>query len=93
MLVEDNMGHYEKLMIKILSGTHDNNIMFSDLQKILDRLGFKYRVKGDHFIYTKSDVAEIINIQPINGKAKGYQVQQIRGIIVKYQLGGDINEV
>jgi hypothetical protein len=34
------------------------------LQTILDWLGFRCRIKGDHFIYTKGGVEEIINIQP-----------------------------
>ena len=49
-------------MYNILCGTKDNNITFSDLQKILTLLGFVVRIKGDHFIYTKDDVDEIINI-------------------------------
>lgn len=51
-------------------------------------LGFAERIKGDHFIYSRADVAEIINIQPATGgKAKPYQVKQIRGTITKYGLG------
>ena len=87
------MGQHEKLLIRILSGTSDSNIMFADLQKTLKRLGFSCRIKGDHFIYTKVDVEEIINLQPVNNKAKAYQVKQVRGIILKYQMGGVINEI
>ena len=87
------MRQHEKLLTRILSGTSDNNIMFADLQKVLERLGFSCRVKGDHFIYTKDHVEEIINLQPVNGKAKAYQVKQVRGIILKYQMGGAINEI
>ena len=32
--------------------------------------------------------AEILNLQPKQGKAKAYQVKQIRIVILKYQLGG-----
>ena len=35
-------------------------------------------------------IEEIINIQPKNGKAKPYQVKQIRAIILRYRLGGDV---
>ncbi len=82
------MSQYEKLMLKILLGNQDNNISFSELQKILDVLGFQCRIKGDHFIYTKNDIPEILNIQPKGNKAKAYQVKQIRNIIIKYKLGG-----
>ena len=73
-----------------MSGTRDKNITFSDLQTLLERLGFQCRIKGDHFIYTKDGVEEIINIQPAGTQAKPYQVKQIRNVILQYQLGGDL---
>ena len=87
------MSRYEKLLLAVLSGTRDKNLLFADLQTVLDRLGFQCRIKGDHFIYTKDDVEEIINLQPAGNKAKPYQVKQVRNIILKYQLGGAIHEV
>lgn len=87
------MSQYEKLLSSILSGTQDRNISFSELQAVLERLGFQCRTKGDHFIYTKDGAEEIINIQPAGSKAKPYQVKQVRNIILKYQLGGDLDEV
>lgn len=85
------MSQKEKLLLKILSGTQDASIQFSELQSLLEMMGFMVRIKGDHFIYTKSDIEEIINIQPKGNKAKPYQVKQIRNIILKYKLGGDLN--
>lgn len=86
------MGKYEKLLQRILSGTSDNNIKFSELRQLLKKLGFSERIKGDHYIFTKNNVEEIINIQPKNSKAKSYQVRQIRNLIVKYHLGdSDVN--
>ncbi|MDO4945143.1 MAG: type II toxin-antitoxin system HicA family toxin [Ruminococcus sp.] len=82
------MSQFDKILINILSGTRDNNISFGDLQKILTMLGFVVRIKGDHFIYTKDGIEEIINIQPDGNKAKAYQVKQVRNIILKYKLGG-----
>ena len=84
------MSQYEKALLSILSGTKDKSIPFSDLQAVLDCLGFRCRIKGDHFIYTRDGVEEIINLQPIGSKAKPYQVKQVRGIILRYQLGGEI---
>ncbi|MCD8158406.1 MAG: type II toxin-antitoxin system HicA family toxin [Clostridiales bacterium] len=78
----------DKILLDILSGSKDSNIKFRDLQNILKALQFDERVKGDHFIYRKEDVSEIINIQPNGNKAKPYQVKQIRRIILKYRLGG-----
>lgn len=86
------MSRFEKTLLAILSGTRDRNILFADLQVVLDRLGFQCRVRGDHFIYTKDGVEEIINLQPKGGQAKPYQVKQVRGIILRYQMGGDIHD-
>lgn len=69
-------------------GNSDNNILFSKLRKLLKTLNFKERIKGDHHIFYKNNISEIINIQPIGNKAKAYQVKQIRNIILKYNLGG-----
>ena len=82
------MSKYYKLFMQIMSGIQDNNIDFSDLQKALTLLGFTVRIKGDHFIYFKDNVDELINIQPKGNKAKPYQVRQVRNIILKYRLGG-----
>lgn len=83
------MGQNEKLLMKILCGSQDKSVQFSELQKILTLLGFAVRIKGDHFIYTRDGVEEIINIQPVGSKAKPYQVKQVRGVILKYKLGGN----
>lgn len=82
------MSSNEKLLMKVLSGRQDASVQFSELQRLLELLGFERRIKGDHFIYTNPDVEEIINIQPVNGKAKPYQVKQVRNLILKYKLGG-----
>ena len=34
-------------------------------------------------------IPEILNLQPKLGKAKVYQVRQVRNIILKYKLAGD----
>jgi hypothetical protein len=87
------MSRFEKALLKILTGRHDRNIDFDDLRGLLLRLDFKERVKGDHHVFTKENVAEIINLQP-NGKlAKPYQVKQVRNLIVRYKLGGIDGEI
>ena len=81
------MGKLEKLRSKILSGASDENVSFTELRKLLRRLGFEETIRGDHYILTKDGVDEIINIQPKGSKAKPYQVKKIRNLIVKYELG------
>lgn len=81
------MGKYSRLREIILSGSSDSNIEFSELCQFLVRVGFAERIKGSHHIFARSDIPEIINLQPRGNKAKSYQVRQIRGLVVKYQLG------
>jgi len=50
------------------------------------RLGFVERVRGDHHIFTRENVEEIVNLQPVGSKAKTYQVKQVRGLILRYQM-------
>ena len=80
------MTSIPKIFAAVMDGRRDNNILFADLQKLLDVFGFSYRVKSSHYIYWREGITEIINIQSDNGKAKAYQVKQVREIIRKYRL-------
>jgi len=80
------MSQRQKLIAKILTGTADTNIGFDEMCGLLKSLGFEIRIKSSHHIFYKTDINEIINIQPNGNKAKAYQVKQIREIIVKYKL-------
>ena len=74
--------------------TVEHGIRFSDISKLLIDLGFSERIKGDHHIYYRDEVEEIINLQPLrDGKAKVYQVKQVRTIIMKYKLHKDVRDV
>jgi len=77
-----------KLLNRILRGTADANIRFGDLCALLRHLGFAERIRGDHHIFTRDGVAEILNLQPRDGKAKAYQVKQVRGVLTSYGLAG-----
>ena len=78
------MAKYEKLRQQILSGRSDYNINFNDLVSLLEHLGFTKRQRGSsHVIFTKSGLRERITLQPQGSKAKGYQVRQIRAILLK----------
>ena len=80
------MAQHDKIIDRIMSGKSDGNIKFFDLRGVLDRLGFDERIRGDHFIYTRDGVEEIINLQPVGSKAKAYQIKQLRNLILKYKL-------
>ena len=87
------MSRYEKLLFKLLSGNSDRNFSFADLIKILETYSFSTRIKGSHHIFYKEGVDEIINIQEgENGKAKSYQVKQVRELLIKYRFIQDNTE-
>jgi hypothetical protein len=81
------MKKYEKVLSKILSGVHDKNVDFVALCYLLQRYGFQQRIKGDHHIFYKSGIEEILNLQPKGKLAKPYQVKQVRAMILKYKFG------
>ena len=85
------MSIIDKLVFKLLRGTCDNNISFDELVKLLNYFSFEERIKGDNHIFTRNDIEEIINLQPVGSKAKPYQVKQVRNLIIKYKLGGGDN--
>jgi virulence-associated protein VapD len=83
------MAKFDITLEAILRGAADRNIGFGDLRHVLAHLGFRERIKGDHHIFSRDGIAEIINIQPLASKAKAYQVKQVRNLIVKYKLAGE----
>lgn len=77
------MRKVDKILFKIINGLSDKNIDFKEFLSLLLKLGFEVRIKGSHHILSKEGIDEIINIQSKNGKAKPYQVRQVREIIIK----------
>ena len=80
------MTRQSRLIDQVLSGASDANIRFANLTSLLESLGFQSRIRGGHHIYWKAGVAEILNLQEKSGKAKPYQVKQVRSILVRYKL-------
>ena len=81
-----SMGVYDKLFAKILRGTSDADIPFASLCRLLEKLGFEQRIRGDHHIFTRNDVEEILNIQPRGSKGKPYQIKQVRNVLLRYKI-------
>ena len=81
------MGKHEKLLFQILRGLSDNNVEFGELCGLLRNLGFDERVRGSHHVFRKKGIAELINLQRDDAKAKPYQVRQVRTVLLKYRLG------
>jgi len=86
------VAKYDKLLTRILSGASDANIPFGELRQLLRYLEFDERIRGSHHIFTRNNVEEILNLQPQGRHAKPYQVKQVRGVIIRYRLGGGKDE-
>lgn len=80
------MSKQSELLVKILSGRSDANISFPDLCQLLSILRFNQRIRGDHHIFAREGVEEILNLQPKGSKAKPYQVKQVREVLLRYKL-------
>lgn len=78
------MDRHRKLLDHVLTKKGDHAIPFEPLCKMLVHYGFVERIRGDHHIFSRSGVEEIINLQPVQSKAKAYQVRQVRTIMLKY---------
>jgi hypothetical protein len=75
-----------KVLERVLRGSSDSSIRFDDLRALLLHLGFVERIRGDHHIFTRNDVPEILNLQPRGAQAKAYQVKQVRAVIVSNRI-------
>jgi hypothetical protein len=84
------MSKHARLLEKVLLGSADANIPFEGLCGLLQRLGFRTRVRGSHHIFHREGVEEILNLQPRGASAKPYQVKQVRNVILKYKLSGGL---
>ena len=86
------MAKHKKTLLQVLHGASDANVSFDELRSLLGHLGFDERIRGSHHIFTKKNVEEILNLQPIGARAKAYQVKQVRGVIIRYKLAGERDE-
>ena len=62
------------------------NVRFDDLRQVCDRYFGKPRQHGSHLFYKTPWQGEpLVNIQPIRGMAKAYQVRQVLKAIDKLE--------
>lgn len=82
------MSRKEKLLLKLLSGKADANFDLDELVNLLKGLGFEERrTAGSHRIFLRTGIRGIINLQKTkDGKAKAYQVRQVREFLINHQL-------
>ena len=85
------MSKKEKLLFKLLIDNADNNFDLDDLTQILIRFDFEERkTGGSHRIFIKENIEGIINLQKTkDGKAKSFQVKQVRDFLIANKIIGD----
>ncbi len=77
-----------KILQKALQGS--KNIRFSDMVRLVEAFGFRLsRVSGSHHIFVHPDLAELLNLQEVDGKAKPYQIRQFLRLIERYNVRMD----
>ena len=80
------MSKLSKIYAKLMAGQSDANISYDDLCFLLERLGFASRQQGSsHKVFKKGE--GFVNLQEGGaGKAKPYQVRQVRETLKKMDL-------
>ncbi|HEY0545464.1 MAG TPA: type II toxin-antitoxin system HicA family toxin [Pyrinomonadaceae bacterium] len=75
----------QKILEKALAGS--KNIRFGDMVSLVEAFGFHLsRVSGSHHIFAHSQIAELVNLQNVEGKAKPYQIRQFLRLVERYNL-------
>lgn len=68
---------------------HPHNVRFADFCRLLEWFGFRRKGgKGSHQTYWHAGIKEIMDIQPLHGEAKPYQLRQLARLVKQYQLKG-----
>ena len=70
-----------KLLERLRDFQRDHSWRFEELCGLLLRLGFEMRVSGSHHFFRRAGMRDIVNLQPQNGRAKPYQVRQVRKVL------------
>lgn len=79
-----------KLLERLLQG-HLHNVDFADFRKLIEAFGFRLdRILGSHHHYQRSDIPEVLTIQPHRGEAKPYQIRQLLSLVESYNLSLEV---
>ena len=77
----------DRLMRRIASGALAN-VDFTDFRRLVEAYGFRLaRVTGSHHAFSHPRVPEMLNLQPVSGEAKPYQIRQFVRLVERYNLG------
>ena len=75
-----------RLLRRLYSGAV-NNVSFSDFTDLVRGYGFELeRISGSHQIFRHPVIPEKLNLQPINGEAKAYQLKHFLRLVSRYNI-------
>jgi len=76
----------EPLFRRIASGA-TANVAFADFIRLVEVFGFRLtRTTGSHHAFAHPGVPELLNLQPVSGEAKPYQIRQFLRLVERYNL-------
>ena len=79
------MTRAPKLLAKALAG--NKNLRFDEFTALVEAFGFALaRTVGSHRIYAHPEVPQPLTLQPLQGKAKTYQIRQFLLYVERYNL-------
>jgi len=81
------MNRQKWILLKLLRGKPTTNVCFADLRTSLKHLDFEEHIRGSHHLYRRPDLNLHLNLQKDGGKAKPYQVRQVRNLISRLNPG------
>jgi predicted RNase H-like HicB family nuclease len=70
----------------VIGGVADANIAFRDLRALLKAMGLTERIRGDHSMFSRDGVEEILSLQPLGPKAKPYPALPMGRRAAKYEV-------
>lgn len=75
-----------KLFERLEQG-HVRNVSFQDFVDLVEALGFReVRQEGSHHAFARADISELLNLQPVRGEAKPYQIRQFLRLVQRYNF-------
>jgi hypothetical protein len=70
-----------------LASSAVRNVGFDDFTGLVRAFRFVLvRKSGNHNIYARPDVEQLVNLQDVNGQAKPYQIRQFLRLVEKHNL-------
>lgn len=76
----------DRLLRRLMQGSL-NNVAFRDFVDLVEGFGFVLdRAEGSHHLYVHETIPASLNLQPLRGEAKPYQIRQFLRLVERFGL-------